>query len=201
MKIFQRVTRKLGNELRFLRDTCTGFTTKELRHEAECCRQKEACAAPSNTATMSSTTNDHWPKMLNLNTYKLHALGDYPSPIKLFGTTDSFSTQLVCQTFFSCMERLLRLYWQGELEHQTSKSRYARTSRKMFLPQLASIKRRQAHIHCIHAQREAWKRDDPTLDMPDQHHFIGRSQNFPEDISIFVQKNSDDPAIEVSLPT
>ena len=37
--------------------------------------------------------------------------------------------------------------------------------------------------------------------MPDQHHFIGRSQNFPEDLSIFVQKNSDDPAVKVSLPT
>lgn len=31
----------------------------------------------------------------NLNTSKIHALGDYVSEIKAYGTTDSYSTQLV----------------------------------------------------------------------------------------------------------
>ena len=98
MQIFQTVTRELGNELRLFRETCTTFTTKELRREAECRRRKEARVAPPNTATTNSTTtNNCRPKVLNLNTYKLHALGDYPSQIELFGTTDSFSTQLVCK--------------------------------------------------------------------------------------------------------
>ena len=51
--------------------------------------------------------------MLNLNTYKLHALGDYPSQIKLFGTTDSFSTQLVCQTFFSLYGAIIEVVLTG----------------------------------------------------------------------------------------
>lgn len=34
-------------------------------------------------------------KLFNLFTYKLHALGDYVSTIRLFGTTDSYSTQIV----------------------------------------------------------------------------------------------------------
>ena len=34
-------------------------------------------------------------KKLNLNTYKFHALADYVSTIKLFGTTDSYSTLIV----------------------------------------------------------------------------------------------------------
>ncbi|KAJ3768539.1 hypothetical protein FB446DRAFT_608422, partial [Lentinula raphanica] len=34
-------------------------------------------------------------KLFNLNTYKFHALGDYPWTIRTFGTTDSYSTQLV----------------------------------------------------------------------------------------------------------
>lgn len=34
-------------------------------------------------------------KVLNLFTYKLHALGDYVRCIRLFGTTDSYSTQIV----------------------------------------------------------------------------------------------------------
>lgn len=35
------------------------------------------------------------PKQFNLNTYKFHALGDYVSMIRTFGTTDSFTTQVV----------------------------------------------------------------------------------------------------------
>jgi len=99
----------------------------------------------------------------------------------------------------SCMEQSLKLYWQGELEHRTSKSRYACTSHKTFVPQLAFIERCQARIHHIHAQKEAQKRDDPSPDTPDLHHVIGKSQNFPEDIGTFIQKNLDDPAVNVSL--
>ena len=35
------------------------------------------------------------PKLLNLFTYKWHALGDYVHAIRLFGPTDGFSTQVV----------------------------------------------------------------------------------------------------------
>jgi len=34
-------------------------------------------------------------KTLNLNTYKFHALGDYVETIKMYGTTDSYSTEPV----------------------------------------------------------------------------------------------------------
>jgi hypothetical protein len=34
-------------------------------------------------------------KSLNLNTYKIHALGDYVSAIRTYGTTDSYSTETV----------------------------------------------------------------------------------------------------------
>ena len=38
------------------------------------------------------------PKLFNLNTYKLHALGDYVHTIHMFGTTDSYTTQIVSQS-------------------------------------------------------------------------------------------------------
>jgi hypothetical protein len=34
-------------------------------------------------------------KIWNINTPKFHSLGDVPSYIRMFGTTDSYSTQLV----------------------------------------------------------------------------------------------------------
>ena len=116
IQIFQRVTRELGNELRSFRETCPAFTTKELRREAECHRRKEARAAPPNTTTTSTmSTNDRRPKVLNLNTYKLHAPGDYPSQIELFGTTDSFSTQLVCNWLFSLHGTIIEVVLTGRI--------------------------------------------------------------------------------------
>lgn len=32
---------------------------------------------------------------MNLNTYKVHSLGDYVEAIRRYGTTDSFSTEMV----------------------------------------------------------------------------------------------------------
>ena len=50
-------------------------------------------------------------KPLNLNTYKFHSLGDYVRTIKLFGCTDSFSTQLVSRYLISEHQYLLFLHF------------------------------------------------------------------------------------------
>jgi len=44
-------------------------------------------------------TLHHMPDNDNLQTYKLHALADYPSQIRMYGTTDSYSTQAVHPAF------------------------------------------------------------------------------------------------------
>ena len=87
---------------------------------------------------------------------------------------------------------------QGELEHRTSKIRFTRTSRKAYVPQLASIERRQARIRRIHMRRSALNLTDPILNRTEDHHLIGQSQNFPEDLTRFTQTNLGDPAVEVS---
>jgi hypothetical protein len=56
--------------------------------------------SPEHTSTAPNTTFP-FPKLpakikiLNICTYKLHALGDYVRTIRLFGTTDLYSTQIV----------------------------------------------------------------------------------------------------------
>ena len=74
-----------------------------------------------------------------------------------------------------------------------------RTSHKAFIPQLAAIKCHQAWMWCIQMQREKVTLADLTPEVLEQHHVIGKSQNFPEDINIFLQKNSEDPAEKVIL--
>lgn len=99
----------------------------------------------------------------------------------------------------SSLEQYVETFLQGELEHRTSKGRFIRTNRKAFVPQLVSIERRQARIRCIRVRRDALNLTDPVPNEPDEHHLIGRSQNFPEDLTRFVQANIGDPATTVSF--
>lgn len=55
-------------------------------------RRSEANSQSANGGATSGAR----PKAFNLLTYKLHALGDYVGSIRLFGTTDSYTTQIVC---------------------------------------------------------------------------------------------------------
>ena len=118
----------------------------------------------------------------------------------MYGTTDSYSTQVVslCRTVMVAYLSFIYCL-QGELKHCTSKHRFMRTSHKAFIPQLAAIEHRQAQIQCIQMQREKVSLADPSPEVLEQHHVIGKSQNFPKDINIFLQKNLEDPAAKVIL--
>jgi hypothetical protein len=64
---------------------------------------------------------------------------------------------------------------------------------------MAQIERRQARIRRIRARNFGVKEHeaDKIATSPDVHHHIGKSQNHPEHVSLFVQKNSADPAVQV----
>ncbi|KAF9230744.1 hypothetical protein BU15DRAFT_83245 [Melanogaster broomeanus] len=184
LDIMERLTVQLAQEMRkFAAETCPAFVTKELRREAESRRRREAQGGPAKTAGEPAADVCRQ-KTLNLQTYKLHALGDYHNQIRMFGTTDSFSTQ------------------PGELEHRVGKGRFTRTSRKAYIPQLASMERRQERIRRIKARATALHayHQDPAPNRPDIHHVIGQSQNFPENILTFQARNSDDPAVKNFIP-
>lgn len=96
LQIMDDVTVSLGRELRaFSTHTCPGFPTRELRREAESRMRRQQKSQLHTSSQKSSQTASRQPKTLNLQTYKLHALGDYVSSIRRYGTTDSYSTQLV----------------------------------------------------------------------------------------------------------
>ena len=150
---------------------------------------------------MVTTIGSRQPKVLNLQTYKLHALGDYPSQIWLYGTTDSFTSQTVSSHMLVIMghDMVLKLRDQGEAEHWTSKQWFPWTNKRNFTPQLASIEHCQTCIHWIRAALKTQKKLVPVPDIPDQHHIIGKTQNFPVDIVPFVQTHSNDPAAVVGF--
>ena len=99
LNLFDVVTREFGRLMRQFRDrTADEFDTVELPHEAG----SKNWTAPSK-------------KKLNLNTYKFHALGDYVATIRLFGTTDSYSTQIVSFIFRSLILCRDLLFYRGNL--------------------------------------------------------------------------------------
>lgn len=102
LRLMDSVTQALGDAIRaFQADTCPAFHTKELRREAEG-RQRREVRTRSQRGGEGPTApvQPRKQKTFNLRTYKLHALGDYTASIRLYGTTDSYSTQPV-RIYFS----------------------------------------------------------------------------------------------------
>lgn len=119
------VTIMVGQQLRnlkFCNVTCASFATKELPKEAAArarrTQRRESTHAAATTSDAASAPVPPFPisvpatdasvskplnglppkpkkKKLDLSTYKVHSLGDYPLTIRMFGTTDSYSTQTV----------------------------------------------------------------------------------------------------------
>ena len=90
--------------------TCKAFNTMELPSEtAVRWRKKERELNKSKFNPTAGNTSGARSKAFNLSTYKLHALGDYTRTIHLFGTTDSYSTQIVSLLIFIViLQRILQ---------------------------------------------------------------------------------------------
>jgi hypothetical protein len=100
--------KKFSHKLHKFRDlTCATFDTIELPREkvAHQCRAAQ-CSENGNTSQESSGARV---KKFNLLTYKFHTMGDYTWTIRLFGTTYSFTTQIVCMLCLPAVYLMLGL--------------------------------------------------------------------------------------------
>ena len=96
LAILDKETTVIGRLLRtFNTETCPWFKTKELRQEAAARQRLQAKQHGGQSSELSSSVPMRKPMSFNLNTYKIHALGDYVETIKMYGTTDSYSTEPV----------------------------------------------------------------------------------------------------------
>jgi hypothetical protein len=86
----------------FKDDVCVAYKTYELPAE-EAARGRREAAAAKKAASLPSTaqpkavkkTSGRKLRKFNMETYKLHALGDYVLAIRLFGTADNYNSQTV----------------------------------------------------------------------------------------------------------
>lgn len=115
LKRLEEVTTELGTTLRhFQKNICIRYDTQELpREEAARARRRTAtrkktsqpgaepltgdprASQAAGSSARSTAAAGRKKKQFSLSFIKLHGLGDYPANIRLFGTTDSYSTQIV----------------------------------------------------------------------------------------------------------
>jgi hypothetical protein len=94
LKRLDETTTTLGQALqRFESETCQAFETFES--SSEIAARVIAQAKRARASGVAAGTGARRPKKFNLQTYKLHALGDYVPTIRKFGTTDSYTMQIV----------------------------------------------------------------------------------------------------------
>ena len=122
LKHLESLTRELGHLMRTFRNLTSWFKTKALSHEIEAQKRAQARAKPpksSGCSGVAASSSVQQKKKLNLFTPKFHALGDYVQTIQKFGTTDSFSTQVVwnlsCQCILVYILTMHRVNWLTDL--------------------------------------------------------------------------------------
>ena len=118
-----QATIAIGQELRSFKGWTREFNPVELPQETAAREHRKSkknasqkADATSNPVSQNRPTSAGSEKKLptrpkvkhfNLLTYKLHALGDYVQTIKDFGTTDSYSTQIVRLCFLQAFAESL----------------------------------------------------------------------------------------------
>ncbi|KAF7298603.1 hypothetical protein MIND_00807400 [Mycena indigotica] len=184
------LTSQLGTLMRnFQQTTCTAFKTKELPREA---RHRHDQAISSGSKTSSSTPKL---KAFNLNTYKWHSLGDYVPTIRLFGTTDIYSTQIAIlqgESLHRLLKRMYTLTNKNGHERQLAQ-RYMRVARARAAAR-ANRARQPRHFHLVRSGLS-----DP-LGMVSMrvHHHTSWARRSPIDIPRFV--GTQDPAMKDFYP-
>ncbi|KZT03336.1 uncharacterized protein LAESUDRAFT_660039 [Laetiporus sulphureus 93-53] len=104
--LFRQSTKRLGMVVRQFRNTtCDTYHTMELPKEEAARGHREATMSANVKLSATWKQNAAAPrgpkvKKLNLQTYKWHALPDYPPTIERYGTTDNYTSQIVCTIIF-----------------------------------------------------------------------------------------------------
>ncbi|TFK46791.1 hypothetical protein OE88DRAFT_1637606, partial [Heliocybe sulcata] len=110
LAILRNVTGEFGKALRrFERVTCAAYVTLELPKEAAARARRHAKEIQMGDVRSSAASGTRKVRRFNAATYKIHAIGDYASTIDAFGTTDSYTTQIVSQPLRHCIHSLITL--------------------------------------------------------------------------------------------
>ncbi|KAA1473807.1 hypothetical protein DENSPDRAFT_780478, partial [Dentipellis sp. KUC8613] len=191
LELLTKATRTMGTELRRFRDRTRNLSTVELPKEVEARVRRENKTPGAGPASSSAR-----PRFLNLLTYKFHALADYVPHIRLFGTTESYSTLI------------------GEAAHRLVKQLYGRTNKRAAERQMTAHESRRRRLR---RAGEAMERarlgghphpaalsdsSDPYVSFSEEtrrHHRIVRSRSNSRHIRRLLAEHAGDPAVKDNI--
>lgn len=149
LKSLDDTTISLGAQVRSFSDDCAKYRTVELPREQRARARREARdnSSQSKPSTPQQGKKDPKEKTLNINTVKMHSLGDYAPFIRECGTTEAYSSLLVCRVpraIGGVTEPI-----QVENTHPQLKQLYHRTNKRNAAKQMSRMERIQAHTREI----------------------------------------------------
>ena len=212
----RNLTKDLSRLMRqFERDVCSKYKTKELPKEKAArerrkqqkdaaiaatpgARQRQDKAPPAPANPVDADSAQEVPskvlhKLLNLFTYKWHALGDYDSTIPIFSTTDNYSTQLG-EHAHCHVKRIYRVTNKNEAEQQIGK-RTLQAQRMLQAEFSLAKKGKHSHLPSVNAS------DRVPQDFGEEEHiYISKSKDHWFDMYNLVSNNREDPAVHDFIP-
>ena len=96
---FEDWTRLLGTIIRKFARESSSYDTRETPAEVRKRKDRETARLASGLESSGKSSGPRTRKF-NLDTPKLHFLGDYPASIKKYGTTDGYSAMIVWCSLF-----------------------------------------------------------------------------------------------------
>ncbi|KIY49798.1 hypothetical protein FISHEDRAFT_40613 [Fistulina hepatica ATCC 64428] len=196
LNLLERVQTQLGKALRYFAFvTCAAFETFETDKEFAARKRNESRrlltgpideAQPSQSRMRPAPNPGKRRKTFNLNTPKVHSMPDYPSTIRRYGVTDSYSTKT------------------GELEHRQVKRRYAQTNRNSVVSQIVNIDVRERTIDRMTEELEAAlsgdvsSGDEEEVDIAsmESHHQIAQDETEKINLPVWLSEHAEDPAFK-----
>ncbi|THV03577.1 hypothetical protein K435DRAFT_817199 [Dendrothele bispora CBS 962.96] len=165
LDLLDQTTTELGRSFRnFESNICPAFQTKKLPKETAAQGRRKAKSGETEKGKGKRKHRDEdeaeagnhqagaASARFNLSTFKFHALGHYTHFIRLYGTTDSYSTQT------------------GELEHKRVKRFYRRTNKTFrFVRQIAAQEKRKRILQNLKASFENFAPRSTSPTVPFQH--------------------------------
>ncbi|KAI6137396.1 hypothetical protein F5141DRAFT_994895 [Pisolithus sp. B1] len=113
LTFFDTATLTLAHSVQqFIKVMCDTFDTQDLPQETT---THGSLMTPSSHGEVKETSTSHLAvkqRLLNLQTYKYHALGDYPNMICCFGTTDNYTMQTVSLMYNSKVSSLTVFFYR-----------------------------------------------------------------------------------------
>lgn len=204
-------TSALGKRLRHFRDkVATHYLTLETTREVNARLRRAAAAGDELTEDQVASAGKRH-RTFNLSTYKIHALGDYASAVVEFGTTDSYSTQIVSPSSLFRLSHLVTeslIYPKGELEHRRAKAQARRTNHNDIVKQMNNHDRRNSRLEARSEllasldflpdipNRTLAVAEEVSYGSPDDHYHIGKDAR-SESLQGFLNRHAGDPAVQV----